>query len=113
MQFIPLTNKDQLSEIEKKSFSKPQIIFKHSTRCSISAGAKRVLLHEMGAAKDEDFDIHYLDLLNYRELSNQIESRYKVKHESPQILVIKNGECVYHASHGEVALENCESILHS
>lgn len=104
MDFKTLSSIAQLDEIDAKSKTKKQIIFKHSTRCSVSAFAKKVLLSEFSDEMDTNFDIYYLDLLNYREVSNKIASHYGVHHESPQILIISEGKCVYDASHNDVSL---------
>ena len=105
MEFKPLTDIVQLNEIDEKSKSKTQVLFKHSTRCSVSRMAMKNLLDEMAETYLDKLDIFYLDLLNYRAISNAIAARYKIRHESPQILVIKNGKCVAHASHSEVSLK--------
>lgn len=86
----------QLEAIIANSFHKPQVIFKHSTRCSISDVAKTRL--ERNALPDA-IDFYYLDLIAYRSLSNHIAEIMQVQHESPQILVIKDGKCTYHESH--------------
>ena len=104
MEFKVLNNINQLAEIDELSKRKKQIIFKHSTRCSVSAFAKKVLLSEFSDDMEKVFDVYYLDLLNYRELSNKIASRYSVHHESPQILIISDGNCIYDASHDDVSL---------
>lgn len=106
MQFINLNKLEQLQEIEAASFSKPQILFKHSTRCSTSMMAKRILSSQMQNTADELADIYYLDLIEFREISNAIASKFNVYHESPQILLIKNGKCVFDASHSDVSLTN-------
>lgn len=105
MEFKTLNNLSQLEEIDLLSKGKKQIIFKHSTRCPVSGFAKRTLVSECSDYMDKLFDIHYLDLLNYRDISKAIESRYAVRHESPQILVIEDGVCIYHASHDRVSME--------
>lgn len=96
----------QLDEIDRQSHTKAQVIFKHSTRCSVSTMAKRGLDMDMKQANAQQFDIYYLDLIAYRNLSNTIATRYGVEHESPQILVIKDGKCVFDASHSDVSLED-------
>ena len=88
-----------------------QILFKHSTRCSVSSFAQRILKSEFSDENNEIFDLHYLDLINYRDVSNAIAQRYGIEHESPQILVIQNGKCIYHASHSDVSLENVKLHL--
>jgi len=88
-----------LDQLQKNSFDKPQIIFKHSTRCSISAMAKG----RLDSAPDSDaLAFHYLDLIQYRALSNEIADRFHIAHQSPQALLIKNGECVLELSHWDI-----------
>ena len=100
MEWIPLTNAAQLPEIISKSHTRPQVIFKHSTRCSISAVAMQRLKRGMVPG---EFDFYYLDLIAYRSLSNQVADQFDVTHESPQILVIRNGQCVYDESHMSIS----------
>ncbi|TCK64677.1 bacillithiol system protein YtxJ [Winogradskyella wandonensis] len=95
-----LTTVSQLDEIEKRSMGKTQLIFKHSTRCGIS----RMVMNQFAAMYDVDLnaDLYYLDLLNYREVSNETGYKFQVLHQSPQLLVIRNGVTVAHASHGAI-----------
>jgi bacillithiol system protein YtxJ len=110
MDWNVFTKDQQLEEIIKKSELRPQVIFKHSTRCSISSVAKNRLDK---AKSPENLDFYYLDLINYRNISNKVAERFQVHHESPQVLIIKNGECVYDESHMGISmqdiLENAES----
>ena len=90
-----------LTNIEALDFERPIVLFKHSTRCSIS----RFALKQFDNAyhfTDTEMEWYLLDLLNYREISNAIANRYDVMHQSPQILVIKNGKVVYTASHDAI-----------
>ncbi|MFT3843876.1 MAG: bacillithiol system redox-active protein YtxJ [Lacibacter sp.] len=96
MNWIPLSSNDELEQLIRKSEQQPQVIFKHSTRCSISSVAKTRLEK---AEAPQEVPFYYLDLLSYRPLSNSIAERFGVDHESPQILLIKNGKCVYDESH--------------
>jgi len=98
--WIALNTIDQLRDIEGKSKTKTQVIFKHSTRCGIS----RMVMNQFIEAYDVDanLDLYYLDLLSYREVSNEVGYKFQVMHESPQLLVIKNGIVVTHASHGAI-----------
>src|SRR5690349_15003968 len=96
MHWIHLTDEEQLKQLVTKSHLKPQVIFKHSTRCSISAVALQRL---QKVSQPSDIDFYFLDLLSYRSLSNTIAEAFNVAHESPQILLIQNGECVYDESH--------------
>ena len=102
MNWLPLTSIEQLEKISILSNQKPQLIFKHSTRCSISMVVKSRL--EKSAAP-ENIDFYYLDLLNYREISNQIASKFEVHHESPQVLLIVNGECIYDESQMGITMD--------
>jgi len=102
MNWISLTDEEQLHQIKANSITKPQVIFKHSTRCSVSSMAKSRL--ERSVQPDE-VDFYFLDLIKYRPLSNMIARDFDVYHESPQILLIKNGECVYDESHSGIAME--------
>jgi bacillithiol system protein YtxJ len=99
--WINLSAIGQLEEIQRKSATKTQIIFKHSTRCGIS----RMILNQFIKAYSfdiSDFDLYYLDLLGYRDISNKIAETFQVYHQSPQLLVIKNGITVAHQSHGDI-----------
>ncbi len=102
MNWIPLTLDHQLDEIKQRSVQKPQVIFKHSTRCSTSSVAKSRL--ERSKAP-EQADFYFLDLLKYRSVSNKIASDFMVNHESPQVLLIKSGECVYEESHTGINMD--------
>jgi bacillithiol system protein YtxJ len=103
MDWISLTSPDQLADIKEKSKNKPQLIFKHSTRCSISSMAKNRLERE---TPPEYIDFYYLDLISYRELSTKIAEEFSVFHESPQIILIKNGECSYDESHSGINMND-------
>ena len=99
--WIPLNELPQLDYIEKKSNTKTQVIFKHSTRCGIS----RMVMNQFVDAynfTEKDLDLYYLDILNYRNVSNDIGNKFQVMHESPQLLVIKNGVVAAHTSHGAI-----------
>lgn len=99
--WIPLNDLQQLNHIEKKSATKAQIIFKHSTRCGISRMVMKQFI-DMYNFTEKELDLYYLDLLNFREVSNEVGYKFQVMHESPQLMVIKNGVVVEHASHGAV-----------
>lgn len=100
MDWEPLNHIDQLNEIIAESKDKPVAIFKHSTRCSIS----RMALKQF----ENDFDFpekvtpYFLDLIAFREISNDIASRFGVQHQSPQLILIKNGKAVYNTSHSDI-----------
>jgi bacillithiol system protein YtxJ len=102
MNWHNLTTIEQLDLIQKASFSKPQVIFKHSTTCSISNMA--FSRFERAEAPDR-IDFYYLDLLNFRAISKEIAEKFQVHHESPQVLLIKNGECTYDESHYGIMMD--------
>jgi bacillithiol system protein YtxJ len=106
MNWIPLSAEKQLEEIVKTSSSRPQVIFKHSTRCSISAVALQRL---QKAAAPADIDFYFLDLISNRTLSAKVAEKFGVHHESPQVLVVKNGECIYDESHMGINMKEIEA----
>jgi bacillithiol system protein YtxJ len=95
--WVHLTSIEQLDEIEKLSEERPVVIFKHSTTCGISAAAKSRL--EAVPFNSENGLFYYLDLLTYRPVSNKVAEKFGVVHQSPQIIVIKNGKAIYNNSH--------------
>jgi bacillithiol system protein YtxJ len=104
MSWRELTDLGQLNEIVNESTDKTVAIFKHSTRCSISRMALRQF--------EQEFDLegkvvpYYLDLLEHRDISNEIANRFGVYHQSPQLIVIKDGKAVYDRSHGDIIAED-------
>lgn len=99
--WISLNSLEQLQEIKEQSKTESIVMFKHSTRCGISRG----VLKQFENSFDEELSslkIYYLDLLNFREISNEIATQFKIVHESPQLIVIKNGVTVKHASHYDI-----------
>lgn len=100
--WIPLVNVAQLADIVKISFEKPQIIFKHSTTCGISRMALKRFTSDY-AIPDERLDLYFLDLKSYRQVSDEVAHKFNVVHESPQLLIVKNGAVVAHASHYGIA----------
>ncbi|QDO95578.1 bacillithiol system redox-active protein YtxJ [Formosa sediminum] len=95
-----LVSESQVDSIVEASKSNTQLIFKHSTRCGIS----RMVLSQFEKAYNPDLniDMYFLDLLQHRELSRAVADTLNVYHESPQLIIIKNGVVVKHASHGEI-----------
>jgi len=108
MNWIPLNSESDLQAIISKSNEKPQVIFKHSTRCSISSMAKNRLERAM---PPEGLDFNFLDLIAHRPLSNKIAETFSVYHESPQVLLIRNGECVYDESHSGISMSELAEQL--
>ena len=110
MHWIHLTDEEQLKGIISKSQNRPQVIFKHSTRCSISAVALQRL---QKVDQPADIDFYFLDLLANRPLSAKISEVFKVQHESPQVLVVKDGECIYDESHLSISMNEIIESAHA
>lgn len=100
MNWIPLETLQQLHDI--KNGTGYSLIFKHSTRCSISMMARKRLEQDKEYIPAETA-VYFLDLIRYRDISSAVADIFDVYHESPQLLVIKDGECIYHASHGNIS----------
>lgn len=107
--WIQLTDLGQLNEIVDSSTDKVVVIFKHSTRCSIS----RMVLKQF----ENEFDLqdkvvpYFLDLLEHRDISNEIATRFEVQHQSPQLIVIKDGKAIYNASHESIDAVKLEQFV--
>ncbi|HLO46539.1 MAG TPA: bacillithiol system redox-active protein YtxJ [Leadbetterella sp.] len=100
MEWNSLTEIQQLETIKEESSQQAVVIFKHSTRCSISATA--LDRFERNWAKTQDkkgVKFYYLDLIAHRDISNKIATEFGVDHESPQLLLIKNGGSIFSESH--------------
>jgi bacillithiol system protein YtxJ len=108
MNWISLESADQLNSI--KHHQGYSLIFKHSTRCSISMMAKKRFELDWEDLP-EDMPLYFLDLINYRDISAQVAQLFQVHHESPQLLLIKDGECILDQSHGGISIEEALSVL--
>ena len=108
--WIPLQREEQLDAIIEQSKDKLQIIFKHSTRCGISKSVINRFIDEYDLSK-KNIDLYYLDLLNFRDISNKVGDIFNVIHQSPQILVIKDGIVLHHASHHEIHFERINKYV--
>ena len=105
-----LSSLEQLDEIKELSKSTPVAIFKHSTRCGIS----RMVMRQFESSyslKDEQLKLYYLDLLVYRSVSDEVGFTFQVMHQSPQLIVIKNGTAVAHASHNSIQARELENFI--
>ena len=111
MNWIDLKSEEDLNKLVEESYQDNigVAIFKHSTRCSISSVAK----NRVSTFWDfnEELPIYYLDLITYRALSSLIAEKFNVQHESPQLLVIKNDECIYNASHLSISVKELHNNL--
>ncbi len=111
MNWNKLTQLEELNTINEASFSQKIMVFKHSTRCSISSGAlnrlERNWNDEIDSAKIKPY---YLDLIGFRAISNEISSKWGVEHQSPQVLIIENGKCIYTTTHFEINYEEITAL---
>lgn len=105
-----LDQMSQLDEIVEESKNKTVAIFKHSTRCGISRMALK-RFEKSYNLEPAQLSLYYLDLLVHRDISNEIAHRFKVYHESPQMIVIKNGNSIYNASHYSIDAEYLEKLV--
>jgi len=111
MNWHQITNVNDVESIIDRSRVVPCLILKHSTRCPISSMAKNRL--EMSWDIDEsEVETYFLDLIRYRDVSNHISSTFGVQHESPQAILIKNGEAVYDASHLNIRVDDLRVTQH-
>lgn len=99
MKWNVLTSADQLNQILDESKNNPVLIFKHSTRCSISRMVLDRLERNWQTHDMEHVKTYFLDLISYREISNDIANRFNIEHESPQILIIEKGKATTSKSH--------------
>lgn len=104
MEWNDLTELKQLDVIESESAQTPVILFKHSTRCPVSRMALNTFEKEYDIAEGQAKP-YFLDLLQHRDISNEIASRFKVQHQSPQLILIRDGKAVYNASHDSIDAE--------
>lgn len=114
MNWLSLTTEKQLEEIDRLSYDpeiKGIILFKHSTRCSISSMVLNRL--ERNLKVSDHTPMYLLDLLDHRPVSQLIAERYRITHESPQVLIIKGGMCIYNASHSEINAVDIQLVVQS
>lgn len=111
LQWNKLDDISQLDLLVEESYRMPVVLFKHSTRCSISSAAlgriQRGWTEEHMKAK-----AYYLDLITYREISNRIAQLFSIEHQSPQVIVIRKGKAVYDASHSMILPDELVPLFH-
>ncbi len=108
-----LSGIEQLSEIIELSstVSCGVAIYKHSTHCGVSMFTHSMLRTTWDFNPNE-MPFYYLDLIRYRSISNKIEELFSVRHESPQVLIIKDGKCIYNASHSSISVDSIKDAVH-
>lgn len=107
--WIHLESLEQLEEIVEKSKDRAQVIYKHSTTCGISGMTLRMFndSYEM----DTECDLYFLTIQSHRDISNAVASKFGVRHESPQLLIIKDGKIIFNTSHGAISEVNIKDYL--
>ena len=111
MNWIKLESENQLTEIQQKSHSENVLIFKHSTRCSISRAALDRLERSWNPEEIKNVQPYYLDLITHRTVSNQIAENFDVEHQSPQVILIKGGQAVYDRSHFDIDFKSIKEAV--
>lgn len=106
-----LTQLEQLDDIEKESENKTVAIFKHSTRCGISKMVLKNFESDFRSEEENDnLKLYFLDLLSNRDISSEIAERFNVRHESPQLIVLKDGKVVHHSSHHSIEAQKVKEL---
>lgn len=113
MKWNKLNDLQQLGQLLKVSYDKTILIFKHSTRCSISRAALDRLERNWKEGDLDNVDPYFLDLISYRDVSNAIEQSLSVEHESPQLILVSNGKAIYHRSHFAIDYQDLRQHLKS
>ena len=108
--WLEMTTLVDLDKAIEQSFDKPVVLFKHSVRCGISVGAKYALEDKWDFQEDEMI-FYYLDLINYRDVSNAIAEKLNVIHQSPQVIVLRNGKAVHSSTHHAIGVPNLKQGL--
>jgi bacillithiol system protein YtxJ len=111
MNWTELYSEHQIEEIKKESKSQPVLIFKHSTRCAISNTALSRLERNWKEEEVAPLKMYYLDLLLHRNISQRIAESFDVEHESPQVLILKDGNAIYVRSHLAIAFDEIQQLL--
>jgi bacillithiol system protein YtxJ len=111
MKWIKLESESQLSEIQQKSHTENVLIFKHSTRCSISRAALDRLERTWNQAEVKNVQPYYLDLIAFREVSNRIAKNFDVEHQSPQVILIRAGQSIFDRSHFEIDFKSIKEAI--
>ena len=110
LNWTPLTSLEQLEEIKQQSKTESVLIFKHSTSCGISSMViKR--FENLFTEEHQYLKVYYLDLLKCRNISDEVGYTFQVMHQSPQLLVIKNGVAVFDASHYDITTINLTRFI--
>jgi bacillithiol system protein YtxJ len=113
MKWNPLRTIEQIDKIREQSKNNPVLIFKHSTRCNISRASLDRLERHWKEEEMTHVIPYFLDLISFRNISNQIAEAFGVEHESPQVLVIKDEQATYDRSHFEIDYHQIREVIKS
>ncbi|NNC95177.1 MAG: bacillithiol system redox-active protein YtxJ [Chitinophagales bacterium] len=105
-----LESTDDLDKIIQESYNKPVAIFKHSSRCGISKVVQNRTISNWNTL-ESNVDIYFLDLLRFRSLSNYISEIFHVEHQSPQLIILKDGKSIYDRSHNSIDVDSINTEL--
>ena len=111
MEWKKISSDEELDEMIILSAEKPCLVFKHSIRCSLSS--MMLSRFNKGLNQLDEFEIYMLDIINHRSISNRIADQFGVRHESPQILLIQDGKCIYNASHSYISADSLTELIKS
>ncbi|GIO38678.1 hypothetical protein J41TS12_35390 [Paenibacillus antibioticophila] len=106
-----IVSKEELSALLTRSAEQPVLLFKHSTRCPISAGAYREAEAYLSQKPNAQVTYGLIYVVEDREISNEAADRLRVKHESPQAILVKNGQAVWNTSHSRITADALEEVL--
>ena len=107
----PLTDISEVEVAEVESQQQLVAILKHSTRCGISRMVLRQFENSYDLPEDAEVKLYFLDLLSHRDISNEIADRFKVRHESPQLIILQQKQVVHHSSHQDIDVNNIKEFL--
>jgi bacillithiol system protein YtxJ len=96
--FVKITDINAFQGLIERSKERPVVIFKHSLTCPVSAGAYDQMAEFAG-------EVALVEVQQARELSREIENRLGLAHESPQVIVLRNGQVVWNASHFKITAD--------
>jgi len=113
MNWTELKDREAIERIKDESRTKPVLIFKHSTRCNISRAALDRLERHWNDTEVPETKLYFLDLLSHRQISDLVADAFQIEHESPQVLLIRDGVAVYHQSHFGIDYDDLRSAIKS
>lgn len=113
MNWKTLDHTDTIEEIREISGMRPVLIFKHSTRCGVSSMALNRLERDWHEDEMSSLSAFFLDLVRHRNVSNAISETFQIPHQSPQVLIIKDGKCIFDTSHMGISYREIKNMVNS